>query len=246
MALKGKTVLINGAAGGIGSAICRRVIQGGNRLVAVDLVAAAVAPGFLGPHFEDVLGIGGDTADFDTAARIVHDAEQQCGPIDVLVNVAGRFVVQSFVETSAEEWRSAYEANLLTAVAMARAVSPGMMSRRSGVIINFASTAGETGSARPAAPYAAAKGAVIAFTKSLAREHAEFGIRVNAVSPGPIETRMFADESDRSSLSDGAARTLVGRMGLPDEVAAAVLFLADDDAAYVTGEVLRINGGSLI
>src|SRR5690606_622233 len=101
------------------------------------------------------------------------------------------------------------------------------------------------GSIRPAAPYAAAKGAVIALTKTLSRELSPHGVRVNAISPGPIATTMFASGGDDAS-SAGAARTLVGRMGRPDDMAAGVLYLASDESTYVTGEVLRINGGSLI
>jgi NAD(P)-dependent dehydrogenase (short-subunit alcohol dehydrogenase family) len=120
-----------------------------------------------------------------------------------------------------------------------------MVQRGGGAVINFASTAGEYGSIRPAAHYAAAKGGNIAKTKSLAREVSPHGVRVNVISPGPVDTRMLApvDEAQRAEI---AARTLFDRLGTPEDLAAAALYLSCDDARWVTGEVLRVNGGALL
>jgi NAD(P)-dependent dehydrogenase (short-subunit alcohol dehydrogenase family) len=120
-----------------------------------------------------------------------------------------------------------------------------MLERGSGSIINFASTAGEYGSIRPSAAYAAAKGAVIAFTKSLAREVSPAGIRANCVSPGPIDTPMLqAATPEQRAIA--ASRTLLGRLGTPDDIAQAVRYLASDESSFITGDVLRVNGGSLL
>jgi NAD(P)-dependent dehydrogenase (short-subunit alcohol dehydrogenase family) len=120
-----------------------------------------------------------------------------------------------------------------------------MAERGTGSIVNFASTAGEFGSIRPSAAYAAAKGGVIAFTKSLAREVSPHGVRVNVVSPGPVGTPMLDAESE-AAQAQVAERTLLGRLGTPGDIAEGVAYLIGDGAGWVTGEVLRINGGSLI
>ena len=135
--------------------------------------------------------------------------------------------------------------NLLTAMSACHVVLPLMMQRGEGSIVNFASTAGEFGSVRPSAAYAAAKGGVIALTKSLAREFSPFGIRVNAVSPGPVDTpalKVASEEARRQA----AARTLLGRLGDPADIASSVVYLAGDASRFVTGTVLQVNGGSLL
>jgi NAD(P)-dependent dehydrogenase (short-subunit alcohol dehydrogenase family) len=135
--------------------------------------------------------------------------------------------------------------NLLTALVASRAVLPAMLEVGSGAIVNFASTAGEYGSIRPAAAYAAAKAGVIGFTKSLAREVSPLGVRVNAISPGPIDTPALkaVTEAERAKAS---ARTLLGRLGQPHDIAQGVLYLASDESSFVTGTVLQVNGGSLL
>jgi NAD(P)-dependent dehydrogenase (short-subunit alcohol dehydrogenase family) len=120
-----------------------------------------------------------------------------------------------------------------------------MVARGRGSVVNFASTAGEYGSIRPAAHYAAAKGALIAMTKSLAREVSPHGVRVNVISPGPVDTPMLAP-ADAAQRAQITARTLVGRLGRPEDLAEAALYLGSGDSTFVTGEVLRVNGGALI
>jgi NAD(P)-dependent dehydrogenase (short-subunit alcohol dehydrogenase family) len=175
----------------------------------------------------------------------VEKASGRLGPIAGLVNVAGRFVIESFVETAEEQWTTMLDANLLTAFAGCRAVLPGMLERGTGSIVNFASTAGEYGSIRPSAAYAAAKAGVIGLTKSLAREVSPQGVRVNAISPGPIDTPALQAASPQQR-SETIARTIVGRIGTPRDIAEGVLYLLSDASSYVTGTVLQVNGGSLL
>jgi NAD(P)-dependent dehydrogenase (short-subunit alcohol dehydrogenase family) len=136
-------------------------------------------------------------------------------------------------------------ANLLSAIASCRAVLPGMLERARGAVVNFASTAGEYGSIRPSAVYAAAKGGVIAFTKSLAREVSPCNVRVNCISPGPIDTPALQAASPEDRVAT-AARTLLGRIGTPRDIANGVLYLVSDESSFVTGTVLQVNGGSLL
>ena len=132
-----------------------------------------------------------------------------------------------------------------TAFVACRAVLPAMIARGSGSIVNFASTAGEYGSISPAAHYAAAKGGVIAMTKSLAREASPHGVRVNAVSPGPTDTVALGAATPEQKAAVGA-RTLFNRLGRPEEIAASCVYLLSDMSSFVTGTVLQVNGGSLL
>lgn len=248
MRLSGKTVMVTGAAGTIGSEIARRIGLEGGRLVLVDLPGAALE------ELATELRAGGATvrhayADASEVAQIREVIESGSDPatevVDALVCVAGYWRIVDFVESQPEDWIEMYRANLQTAMAPARAVLPSMLANGFGAIVNIASTAGEYGSIRPSAAYAAAKGGVIAFTKSLAREVSPRGVRVNCVSPGPINTPMLR-AATAAAQREASARTLVGHLGEPADIAAAVVYLASDEASYVTGEVLRVNGGSLL
>ncbi len=159
--------------------------------------------------------------------------------------MAGTFAIVDFIDSTPADWAAMISSNLLTALVACRAVLPGMVARGAGSVVNFASTAGEYGSIRPSAAYAAAKGGVIGLTKSLAREVSPLGVRVNAVSPGPVNTPALQAAS-LEQRAEADARTLTGRIGEPRDIANAVLYLLSDEAAYVTGTVLQVNGGSLL
>jgi NAD(P)-dependent dehydrogenase (short-subunit alcohol dehydrogenase family) len=228
--LKDRVVVVTGAAGTIGR----------------------VSAGPLGTLMEELDGTAGtiwgraaDASDFDEFSRLLADATDVLGRPDVLVNVAGTFKFADFVDSSPADWAEMISTNLLTALVASRAVLPAMLEVGSGTIVNFASTAGEYGSIRPAAAYAAAKAGVIGFTKSLAREVSPLGVRVNAISPGPIDTPALkaVTEAERAKAS---SRTLLGRLGQPHDIAQGVLYLASDESAFVTGTVLQVNGGSLL
>lgn len=230
-------VMVMGASGAIGLEISRELQQAGWSVAAFDR-----RPSAAGGDVDVRICEGTDIE----AVRDVTDAvERELGPITALVNVSGRFEISPFVETEPKHWQEMLDANLLTALTSCRVVGERMASRGLGSIVNIASTAGEYGSIRPSAAYAAAKGGVIAFSKSLARELAAVRVRVNVVSPGPIDTEMLQATSS-AAHTEAVSRTLLGRLGTPADIAGAVAFLLSEQATWITGEVLRVNGGSLL
>lgn len=239
---------MTGGAGAIGQETARRLLMAGaGPLLLTDL------PGTPVNEVADMLrGEGGtvaaqalDVADPVAFAAMLADQEAFLGPVEILVNVAGYWQIVDFVDSDPDQWSTMIRSNLLTAMSTCHAVLPQMLARGSGVIVNFASTAGEYGSVRPSAAYAAAKGGVIAFTKSLAREVSPAGVRVNAISPGPIDTPALK-AATADARAEAAARTLVGRLGVPADIANGVVYLASDSSSFMTGAVLPVNGGSLL
>lgn len=244
MNLKERTILVVGAAGSIGREVCVRLLAEGATVVAADRSVDALSG--LTDEYEKTCSVTTvDGADLAAVDQMVEQTEAEHGPVQGLVNVAGWFEIADFADSAPAAWDTMLRANLLTAMVSCRVLVPRMVQRGEGSIVNFASTAGEYGSIRPSAAYAAAKGGVIAFTKSLAREVSPHGVRVNAVSPGPVETPMLGVGSE-GARAEAAARTLLRRLGTPADIAAGVTYLVSDDASWVTGEVLRINGGSLL
>lgn len=245
--LSGCTAIVTGASGAIGQATVRRLLdEGAVAVLLTDLPGTSIEqmPDRLDARGR-TLAVAADLADPDGLGDLMAAAADFLGNPDILVNVAGAWQIIDFVDSSEQQWMTMIKANLITAMATCHAVLPGMLERRSGSIVNFASTAGEYGSIRPSAAYAGAKGGVIAFTKSLAREVSPGGVRVNAISPGPIDTpALKAASPEQRAIA--AARTLIGRLGAPDDIAAGVAYLASEDASFVTGTVLQVNGGSLL
>ncbi len=244
-----KTVIVTGGGGGIGGATCRRFAAEGARVAVYDLnLAAAEAVA------QAINAAGGSATAFhcDITDRASVDAAvaatvAQLGPIDVLVNNAGWDVFKPFTKTTAAEWDKLIAINLTGALHMHHAVLPGMAARRSGRIVNIASDAGRVGSSGEAV-YAACKGGLIAFSKTIAREHARHGITVNVVCPGPTDTALFADYKEGAGnpekLMEAFTRAIpLGRIGQPDDLPGAILFFASSDAAFVTGQVLSVSGG---
>jgi NAD(P)-dependent dehydrogenase (short-subunit alcohol dehydrogenase family) len=236
MSVDGNTIAVVGAGGAIGHTVCAALLGAGAKVVGFDRMFGRPLAG-LDAHQVDC-------ADFSRVVEAFND-HLDTSQVDALVNIAGLFEVVDFVETEPNQWHRMINANLITAMTTCRAILPAWLERGSGSIVNFASTAGEFGSIRPSAAYAAAKGGVIAFSKSLAREVSPHGIRVNVVSPGPVDTDMLQAGSD-AAHREATARTLLGRLGRPEDIAAAVLYLAGSTSNWITGEVLRVNGGSLI
>lgn len=242
--MKGRVALVTGAAGGIGKAIVRRLAADGAKVVLADIDergAKSVAEEMRSPDLWALrLDITLPQEVRDSVARVLERWER----IDVLVNNAGRTRVGSFLESREEHWEELFRIDVMGLLRCTQSVLPGMLERRRGRIINIASDAALTGLAGQAV-YAAAKGAVIAFTKSLARETAASGVLVNAVSPGPVNTpplqRLF--ERQPALAAKLCAEIPVGRVAETEEVAAAVSFLASDDSGYITGQVLSVNGG---
>jgi 2-hydroxycyclohexanecarboxyl-CoA dehydrogenase len=174
-------------------------------------------------------------------------AETKLGPIDVLVNNAGWDVFRPFSKTEPAQWEKLIAINLTGALHMHHAVLPGMAARKLGRIVNIASDAARVGSSGEAV-YAACKGGLVAFSKTIAREHARHGITVNVVCPGPTDTALFADYKEGAGnpekLVEAFTRSIpLGRIGQPDDLPGAILFFASADAAFVTGQVLSVSGG---
>jgi NAD(P)-dependent dehydrogenase (short-subunit alcohol dehydrogenase family) len=247
MRLENKVVVVTGAAGSIGQEVCRVLASEGASLALTDLTHDS-----LEKLAQELRGTGAsvfakvtDSADLSDFENFLAEATSKLGSPDGLVNVAGFWRIVDFTETTAPDWQEMLSANLVTALASCRATVPLMLEVGGGSIVNFASTAGEYGSIRPSAAYAAAKGGVIAFSKSLAREVSPGQVRVNCISPGPIDTPMLqaASPADRAVA---ASRTLLNRLGTPNDIAKGVLFLLSDDSSFITGTVLQVNGGSLL
>jgi 2-hydroxycyclohexanecarboxyl-CoA dehydrogenase len=243
--LEGKTALVTGGASGIGAATARRLAAEGARVAIGDIQD--------GPARELAAELDGlacrlDVTETGSVRTAVAGIEESLGPIDVLVNNAGTDRFAFFVNTDEELWDFVLGVNLRGVMAVTHAVLPGMQQRRSGSIVNVASEAGRVGS-QGSVVYSAAKAGVIGFTKAIAREAARYRVRCNAVAPGPIETpllnaapAMLGEIGER--LKQGMVNaTALGRIGEPDEVAAAIVFLAGEDASYVTGQTLNVSGG---
>ena len=222
MDLTGKTAVVTGGAGGIGKAIVEHLEAAGARTHVWDLATGV-----------DIT----DRASVQIAAR-------SAGPVDVLVNGAGIDVIGPFLESDEADWQRIVEVNLLGTIRCCHVVAAGMVERGSGAVVNIASDAGRVGSSGEAV-YSGTKGGVIAFTKSLAREVAAAGVRVNCVCPGPTDTPLLGQVAEYSQkLYDGLARAIpMRRIGKPDDIAPAVVFLGSDAAGFITGQTLSVSGG---
>jgi 2-hydroxycyclohexanecarboxyl-CoA dehydrogenase len=244
--MSGRTVLVTGAAGGIGAAIVRAFAETGANVVIADLnsaAAQAVADG-LPSTKGTLLPITLDVASATSVRAGLDQVEARLGGVDILINNAGIDVIEPFIESTESTWRRIVEVNYLGTVITTRAVLDGMIERSYGRIINISSDAGRVGSSGEVV-YSGTKGAVISFGKALAREVATKGITVNAVCPGPTDTALLKQVADRSAgMMSAIARAVpMKRIGTPDDIAPAVVFFASDGAAYITGQTLSVSGG---
>ena len=238
--LTGKTALVTGASGGIGEAVARALHAQG---------ATVVLHGTRAEKLEALqkdlgaraFALAVDLSDRDAVAGLVDAASALAGPISILVNNAGITRDGLLMRMKDDDWDSVLEVNMTASMSLCRAAMRGMMKARTGRIISISSVVGVTGNAGQT-NYAASKAGMIGFNKSLAAEVASRGLTVNVVAPGFIETPMTdaLDESQKSAL---LTRVPAGRLGHADEIAATVAFLASDEAAYITGATLHVNGG---
>ncbi len=243
--LTGKTALVTGASGGIGGAIAKalhgqgaRVVLSGTRQDALDAAKAELDSVSGGRAFTVISNLS-DTASVEALPKAAEDAAG--AGLDILVNNAGITRDNLFMRMKDEEWEQVLAVNLTAPFRLSRAVLRGMMKRRWGRIIQITSIVGATGNPGQG-NYAAAKAGLVGMTKSLAAEVASRNITVNAVAPGFIQTAMTAVLTDQQKEMIGQ-KIPAGRMGNPAEIAAAVAYLASEEAAYITGETLHVNGG---
>lgn len=254
-----RAALVTGAARGLGEGVAARLVDDGWAVALVDIDAAvgATASGLAGQGGERrTIGIVADVSDPGDVERAVRDATDRLGPLDLLVNVAGiGGGVAGLVDTPIEEIRRVLDVNLLGTILVAREVARGWVANgRAGSIVNIGSIFGQQGVAGGVA-YGASKGGVATVTQALAAELGPHGIRVNTVSPGNMATEMHWDDLRGRAAATGASfESLVeevrqsiplGRHGTGDDIAGAVAWLASDDAAYVTGQTIGVNGGVL-
>ena len=245
-----KVALVTGASSGIGAATAAvlagygaRVAVGyhGNREGAEGTVRQITDSG------GRAVAIPADLRHVENIQRLVQQTEAALGPIDILVNNAGslvkRFPIRELTEAG---WDDVLTLNLKSAVFCSQAVAPGMIARRAGAIVNVGSVAGHNGGGPGAGPYAAAKAGLVAMTKSLAKELAPHGVRVNAVAPGVIDTPFHEEFSTPEMMRNFINMIPLGRIGTPLECAKAIAFLASDAASFIVGETLEVNGGQMM
>lgn len=240
-----RVALVTGGVGGLGTEICRQLAQAGHRVIAVDLASRDERLAAFRAELADVTPAIGfapvDVSNFESCRQLVVDVEAEHGSVDIVVNAAGITRDSSLRKMSPEQWHELMHVNLDGVFNMCRQVVEGMTSRGFGRIVNLSSVNGQTGQFGQT-NYSAAKAGVHGFTMALARETARKGVTVNTVSPGYCDTPMVAAVSSevRSQIIAGIP---VGRLGSPADIARAVAFLAAEDAGYITGANLPVNGG---
>jgi 2-hydroxycyclohexanecarboxyl-CoA dehydrogenase len=244
-----RVAFVSGAGRGIGRAIAIKLAGQGNAVAVADLrvpeateTAAAIEDGA-----GRALPVPIDVTDGDRVEEAVRAAQEKLGPVDILVNNAGWDEYHPFVETDEEFWDRVIEINFKGCLRLTRALLPGMVERGFGRVVNIGSDAGRVGSSLEAV-YSGAKGGVIAFTKTIAREVARSGVTANTVCPGPTETPMLeeiaAGSENAAKVIEAMTRAVpMKRLGQPEDVAAAVAFLASEEAGFITGQTLSVSGG---
>ena len=247
--LKDKLVVVTGGGGGIGSATCERFGEEGAHVVVADINADAAQA-----VVDRIIAAGGkanpmvvDLTDNAAVRAAVEKVESDIGPIDILVNNAGWDLFVPFLKSEPDYWSKIIDINLRSVLNITHAVLTKMAERKAGRVVSVASDAARVGSSGESV-YAACKAGVIAFSKTLAREHARQGITFNCVCPGVTDTAMldsFMDAAgNKEKLRDAFTKAVpLGRLGRPDDLPGAILFFASDDAGFITGQVVSVSGG---
>lgn len=247
--MSARVALVTGGARGIGAAACRALCEQGAAVAVADRLGelAEQTAGELAADGHRAVGVALDVTDGDSVAAGVTAARSALGEVDVLVSNAGWDELRPFVETDEAFWERIVDVNYIGALRVTRAVLPGMLERGWGRLVYTASDAGRVGSSLESV-YAGAKGGLIAFAKSIAREAARDGVTANVVCPGPTQTALLdeitADQEDAAKVIAAMTRAVpMKRLGRPEDVAAAIAFFASESAGFITGQTLSASGG---
>lgn len=245
-----RVAVVTGGASGMGLEIARRLCADGDAVAVLDVneEAAHATAADLSLGGATIVGVGADVSDRGSVDAAFAEVRGTLGPVAVLVTSAGIAPYDSFLDIDDDTWRRVIDVNLTGAYLCAQAALPDMVAARWGRIVTISSAAGQQGTPRMA-HYSAAKGGVIALTKSLAREFGSYGITVNTVPPGLIDTPMSREAQAQGNVPGDevvAARMVLGRKGTVEEIAAVCAFLCSDVASYITGQVYAVNGGMVI
>jgi NAD(P)-dependent dehydrogenase (short-subunit alcohol dehydrogenase family) len=246
--LSGRAALVTGAARGLGRAAALRMLDGGAAVawnVRREAQAAALREE-LSPFSGRAMVVLGDVADSAAVAAMVEEVVARFGRLDILVNNAAAAYSTRFEQISEEEWRRAVDVNLTAAFLLIRAALPAMKANGYGRVVNLSSTAGKSVSTLGGAHYTASKAGLLGLTRAAAKELGPFGITVNAVCPGLIDTELTREHATPEALAAHAHSFPIQRLGTPEEVADLIAFLASDAAGYITGASIDINGGDLM
>jgi len=247
--LDGRTALVTGGASGIGKAVCLRLAEEGCNVGVFDVNGAGA-----NETAKEIVSAGGqasaqcvDITDFDAVKQGVDALQAETGSVDILVNNAGWDAIIPFLETDFELWKKVIDINLYGPLHLHFAVLPGMAERKRGKVVNISSDAGRVGSSGEAV-YSAAKGGIIAFTKTLARELARVNIQLNTVCPGPTDTPLFKEVAGQgeagAKIAEGLKRAIpMKRLGEPADFPGVIAFLASSDADFITGQTISVSGG---
>jgi 2-hydroxycyclohexanecarboxyl-CoA dehydrogenase len=246
----GRVAVVTGAASGVGLAIARRLAARGDHVALLDLraEAAAQAAADLRADGAQAIACGVDVADRASVDAALQHVRAELGPVEIMVTSAGVAPFETFTEISLESWNRTIAVNLTGTFLCLQAAIPDMVAAGWGRIVTISSSSAQQGAPRMG-HYAASKGGVIALTKALAREYGPAGITANTIPPSMIDTPMQRDAQAAGHLPGNeflAARVPVGRVGTPEDVAAACAFLCSDEAGYITGQVIGVNGGSVL
>ncbi len=244
--LENKIAIVTGGGGGIGGAIVRRFAREGAKVAVVDIdtETAKAAAAELTAQGADAIPVVADVTKKQSVGEMVQSTLERWRRIDILVNVAGGAERKPVVEMTATDWDHVVDMNLKSAFLCSQAALPAMLKQQYGKIVNISSIYGFTGNATRSS-YAAAKAGVAAFTKSLALEVIHDGINVNAVAPGRVTTPRVRNRYSDEAWAAAVAQVPMGRAGTPEEIASAVLFLANDENKYITGQTIHVNGAWL-
>ncbi len=245
MRLRDKVAIITGGASGIGRATSELFAREGARVVVADynekageetVTAIRQAGG-------EAIFVRVDVSDWAHVQRLVDTTLQTYGGIDILVNNAGILLFGTALDTSPQDWERVIAINLTGTFLVSKAVLPHMIARGGGAIVNLTSSTGAHDAAANTVAYVTSKGGVALLTRAMAIDHAKHNVRINAVAPGPTDTPMLRDAMSPEQLAAFAATFPMGRLGRPEELARAILFLASDEASFITGAILAVDGG---